>query len=552
MGDTRDVAGGRQTAGDLESGRKAFADRAWATARDHFGRADPGTLTPVDWHSLATAAYLVADRDSAIRAWQQAFSLHSTAGERVAAAMDAQWIAYVHNTSGNVAVGGGWVARGLRLLEGEPEDAEARGFFLMHQFYRHLGAGDIASAADCGRQVLAIGQRWGNGDLTAFGLVSQGRMLIYSGQVPEGLTLLDEAMVGLAAGEVSPIGSGNIYCAMIEGCQEISDYRRMTQWTEALNRWCEAQPDLVPFTGQCAVHRGQVLRAQGSFREALDELDLAAERYRAEHLDLAIGLSLYERGEVLRILGDLDAAEASYAEAGSHGFEPQPGLSLLWLARGRTSAALASAQRLLDEPAGPVQRARRLPAVVQVLAAAGQTEAARATAAELVTLADEFGCDALAAEAGFAAGLAALAAAEPQDALVPLRRAWKTWIGLGARYDAARARVRIALAYRALGDEESALSELGVAERTFAELGAEPARREAAALLMRTSLPDGLTSREVEVLRLVASGGSNPEIAATLFLSEKTVARHLSNIFTKTGVTSRTAAATYAHHHDLA
>ena len=274
MGDTRDVAGGRQTTSDLESCRKAFADRAWATARDHFGRADPGTLTPVDWHSLATAAYLVADRDSAIRAWQQAFSLHSTAGERVAAAMDAQWIAYVHNTSGNVAVGGGWVARGLRLLEGEPEDAEARGFFLMHQFYRHLGAGDIASAADCGRQVLAIGQRWGNGDLTAFGLVSQGRMLIYSGQVPEGLTLLDEAMVGLAAGEVSPIGSGNIYCAMIEGCQEISDYRRMTQWTEALNRWCEAQPDLVPFTGQCAVHRGQVLRAQGAFREALDELDL--------------------------------------------------------------------------------------------------------------------------------------------------------------------------------------------------------------------------------------------------------------------------------------
>jgi DNA-binding CsgD family transcriptional regulator len=551
MGVTRDVAGGLEGTDDLDSGRKAFAARAWAAARDHFERADPAKLTPVDWQSLATAAYLVADRDSAVRAWQQAFTLHSTAGDRVAAAMDAQWIAYVYNTSGNVAVGGGWVARGLRLLEGEPEDAEARGFFLMHEFYRHLGAGDFAAAADCGRRVLAIGQLWRNGDLTAFGLVSQGRMLIYSGQVPEGLTMLDEAMVGLAAGEVSPIGSGNIYCAMIEGCQEISDYRRMTQWTEALTRWCEAQPELVPFTGQCAVHRGQVLRAQGSFREALEELDHAAERYHAEHLDLAVGLSLYERGEVLRTLGDLDAAEASYAEAGSHGFEPQPGLSLLWLARGRTSAALASAQRLLDEPTGPVQRAQRLPAVVQVLGAAGETEAARAACDELVALANGFGCDALSAEAGYAAGLVALATAEPQDALLPLRRAWKTWIGLGARYDAARARVRIGLAYRALGDEESALSELGVAERTFAELGAEPARREAA-LLMGTALPDGLTSREVEVLRLVAGGGSNPEIAAALFLSEKTVARHLSNIFTKTGVTSRTAAATYAHRHDLA
>jgi hypothetical protein len=220
MGDTRDVARGRQTTGDLESGRKAFAARAWAAARDHFGRADPGTLTPVDWHSLATAASLVADRDSAIRAWQQAFTLHSTAGDRVAAAMDAQWIAHVHSTSGNVAVGGGWVARGLRLLEGEPEDAEPWG--LLPDAPAEVAvelAGDIAGAAECGRQVLAIGQRWRNGDLTAFGPVSQGRMLIYSGQVPEGLTLLDEAMVGLAAGEVSPIGSGNIYCAMIEGCR---------------------------------------------------------------------------------------------------------------------------------------------------------------------------------------------------------------------------------------------------------------------------------------------------------------------------------------------
>ena len=266
MGDTRDVARGRQTTGDLESGRKAFAARAWAAARDHFGRADPGTLTPVDWHSLATAASLVADRDSAIRAWQQAFTLHSTAGDRVAAAMDAQWIAYVHSTSGNVAVGGGWVARGLRLLEGEPEDAEPWG--LLPDAPAEVAvelAGDIASAAECGRQVLAIGQRWRNGDLTAFGPVSQGRMLIYSGQVPEGLTLLDEAMVGLAAGEVSPIGSGNIYCAMIEGYQEISDYRRMTQWTDALNRWCEAKPTWCPLPASAPSTAGRFCAPRAHF-----------------------------------------------------------------------------------------------------------------------------------------------------------------------------------------------------------------------------------------------------------------------------------------------
>jgi DNA-binding NarL/FixJ family response regulator len=358
-------------------------------------------------------------------------------------------------------------------------------------------------------------------------------------------------MACLTNGEVSAIASGNIYCAMIEGCQEISDYRRMSEWTDALTRWCEPQTGLITFTAQCAVHRGQILRAHGSFREALEELERAEQRYAASGMDAAVGVALYERGEVLRALGDLDGAEAAYEQAGGHGFEPQPGLSLAWLARGRTSAAVASATRLLDEPAGPVQRARRLPAVVQVLVAGGEAVAARRAVDELIALAESFGCEALSAEAGYAGGLALLAEDHPGEALAPLRRAWKTWIGVGARFDAARARVQIALAFRAMGDEESAVSELSVAERAFAELGTTSAQREAARL-RGAALPDGLSAREVEVLRLVARGQSNPQVAAALFLSDKTVARHLSNIFAKTGVTSRTAAATYAHQHDLA
>jgi DNA-binding CsgD family transcriptional regulator len=542
---------GHDAVDELARGREAYALHAWTSAREHLTQADPAVLTPEDWHALATAAYLVADRDTAVKAWHQAFQAHVAAGEPLAAAVDAQWIAYVHNTSGNPAVGAGWVARGLRLLEGQPEDAEPRGFLTIHEFYRHLESGDFAGAAECGTRVLQIGRRWGNGDLIAFGLISQGRMLIYAGRVAEGLALLDEAMVGLAAGEVSPIASGNIYCAMIEGCQEISDYRRMSEWTAALDRWCGDQPDLVPYTGQCAVHRGQILRARGSFPQALAELDAAADRYRAEGIESAVGLALYERGEVLRTLGDLDGAQSAFAGAASGGLEPQPGLSLLWLARGRTSAAAASARRLLDEPAGPVQRARVLPAVVEILVATGDPALATAVADELAGIADEFGCDGLLAQAGYAVGLAALAKGDPGAALAPLRRAWTTWIALGARYDAARARVQIALAFRGLGDEEGALSELAVAERAFADLGTEPARREAARL-RSVSLPDGLTAREVEVLRLVASGWSNPQIAAALFLSPKTVARHLSNIFTKTGVTSRTAATAYAFEHQLA
>ena len=551
MGVTTGVAGGPAATGDLGLGREAFARRSWAAARDHLTRADPATLGAQDWHSLGTAAYLAGDRHTAVRAWQQAFTLHNGAGEHVAAAMDAYWVAYVHNTTGNQAVGGGWVARALRLLEGEPDDAEPRGFLAIHEFHRHLAAGDLVAATDCGRRALAIGQRWGNGDLTAFGLVSQGRMLIYTGRVPEGLALLDEAMACLTAGEVSAIGAGNIYCAMIEGCQEISDFRRMTEWTEALTRWCVEQPDLVPFTGQCAVHRGQILRAHGSFGEALEELDRAAERYAADGMDPAVGVALHERGEVLRALGDLDGADAAYARAAAYGVEPQPGQSLLWLARGRTAAALASARRLASEPADPVARSRRLPGIVEILLAAGELAQARAVADDLVDLASAFGCEALSATGAYWAGTVTLAEGDAASALPQLRRAWKAWIDLGARYDAAWARARIGLALRALADEDSTASELAVAARTFAELGAQPARQAVAAWMAPASLPDGLTAREVEVLRLVAGGHSNPQVAAALFLSEKTVARHLSNIFAKTGATSRTAAVTYAHQHDL-
>jgi hypothetical protein len=191
MGVTSDLARDHEAVDDLALGRAAFTRRSWTEAHEHLTRADPATLTPQDWHALGTAAYLVADRDTAIRAWQQAFTLHTQAGDAVAAAMDANWIAYVHNTTGNVSVGSGWVSRGLRLLDGQPQDAEARGFFAIHEFYRHLDAGDFAGASACGERALEIGRRWGNGDLVAFGLVSRGRMLIYGGRVAEGLGLLD-------------------------------------------------------------------------------------------------------------------------------------------------------------------------------------------------------------------------------------------------------------------------------------------------------------------------------------------------------------------------
>ncbi|HET6666628.1 MAG TPA: LuxR C-terminal-related transcriptional regulator [Intrasporangium sp.] len=536
---------------ELAVGRQAYAHRQWEAAREHLTRADPATLGVADLRALSSAAYLTGDRNAAIRYLQQAHSIDVAAGDRLAAAHEAHWLAMIFSTSGEPAVGAGWVARAERLVEDESDDAAIRGHLLIHEMFRRLFSGDLAGMLASCERIEQIGRTRADPDLVTFALSSSGRALLYLGRVREGLARLDEAMVGLATGEVSPIMAGQIYCSMIEGCQEISDYERMTQWTEALTQWCDDQLGLVAFTGQCAVHRGQILRARASFPEALDELALAIERYRANGMDPAVGLAMYERGEVLRTLGDLEGAAAAYDEAATWGHEPQPGLSLLWLAHGRTGAAATSIRRVLDEARDPVARSRRLGPAVEILCAAGALDEAERASSELGSIAESFGCQAVTANAAYAAGLVSLARDDPAGSLAHLRHAWKAWIGLGARYEAALARVRIALALRALGDAVSATSELSVAQRTFAELGAEPARREVERLLA-TGLPDGLTSREVEVLRLVATGRSNAQIASALVLSEKTVARHLSNIFTKTGVTSRTAAATYAHGHDLA
>lgn len=535
---------------ELVAGREAYARRAWSSARAHLARAEPDALTAEDLRALAVAAYLSGDRDEAAHALARAHTLHLADGDRLGAAFDAHELAWLLLMTGEPAVAAGWVARAQRLVADQPDDAVVRGYLLMHEMFGRLFGGDMPGVVICCQRIEEIGRKGGSPELVALSLCSSGRALLYLGRGPEGLARLDEAMVSLTTGEVSPIMAGTLYCTMIEGCQEIADYGRMSEWTAALTRWCADQPELVAFTGQCAVHRGQILRGQGAFREALGELEEAGERYAASGLNPALGLALYERGEVLRTLGDLDGAEAAYDQAAGLGHEPQPGLSLLWLARGRTTAAAASVRRLLDEARDPVARSRTLGPAAEVFLGAGNVEDAAQAAAEFVDLAGSFGCAALTAAAAYASGCVTLARDDPAAALSPLRRAWKLWLQLGARYDVARTRVRLAQALRGLEDDVAATAELSLALRAFVELGAVPAQREVERLL-GTGLPDGLTAREVEVLRLVAQGHTNPQIAAALTLSEKTVARHLSNIFTKTGVGSRTAAAAYARERDL-
>jgi DNA-binding CsgD family transcriptional regulator len=337
---------------------------------------------------------------------------------------------------------------------------------------------------------------------------------------------------------------------MIEGCQEVSDYGRVEEWTSALTTWCATQPDLVMFTGQCAVHRAQIMRMRGAYEAAVEELDHAVRRYLLAGTPAPAGLALAERGDVLRITGDLAGAEESYAAARRHGYEPQPAEALLWLAQGRTSPAVAVVRRLLLETLDPVGRSRVLPAAIEVLLAAEEVEQASLLADELDLLARSFGCAALLGQAGQAAGAVLIRQGDAAAALPRLREACRWWGHLGAAYDLARCRALVGEACRMLGDLHTGEVELAAARAALEELGATLAERDVARLL-RPALPGGLTRREAEVLRLVAAGRSNPQIAAVLVLSEKTVARHLSNIFGKLGVTSRTAAAAYAYEHDL-
>ena len=534
-----------------EQARVAFERGDWIGAYDAWSAVGLDTLPAADLDDLAVTAELTGHHDTSVAALQRAFAACQDAGDLRGSVRSVFRLAMVTATHGEQALSAGWTSRAEGLLTGVDGDLVEHGWVAFLRMFRALGAGDFAAAGACADQAAASGRRHRDPDLTALGVCAQGRMALFSGRITEGRALLDEAMVRVIAGETSPVIAGHVYCTAIEGCQEISDFGRVAEWTLALERWCNAQPGLLAFTGQCAVHRGQLLRLRGEWDRALDELALASRRYAEVQAPDAMGLAAYETGNVLRLRGELDAADEAYQRAADHGFDPQPGLALLWLERGEQAAAVAAVDRLQAEPGGPVQRCRILPAAVEVLLAAGEVDRARELARELSEIADAFGCEPLKAAAAGASGAVELAGGDPAGALPYLRNAQQLWARSDAPYDRARARVLAGRALAAVGDAETSRRELEAARAAFRQIGARPAADEVDRLLAPDSLPSGLTAREAEVLRLVATGRSNAQIAADLVLSEKTVARHLSNIFTKLDVGSRTAATAYAFEHGL-
>jgi DNA-binding CsgD family transcriptional regulator len=506
---------------------------------------------------LATAAYMVGREGEYLELLPRAHQAYLDRAEPVAALRCAFWTGINLARRGELGPASGWLGRARRLLEEQSEDRVERGYLLLPRAFEHEAAGEWDAAAAMMAEAVEVGARFGDADLRALAGHEQGQALIRAGDVAGGVALLDEAMTAASAGELSPIVTGIVYCGVILACDEAHDVRRAREWTATLSRWCEAQPEMVAFTGRCLVHRAEIMQWQGAWGEALEEARRAAERCLRSENRRAAGEACYRQGELHRLRGDPAQAEAAYREASEHGYEPQPGLALLRLAQGRTDAAVTAIGRMLAERDGAGERAELLPAYVEAMLAAGDIEGARAAGEELTRLAAHFDSASLEALAALASGAIELHDGDPQRALAPLRDAARAAHDLDAPYEAARARELLGRACRALGDEDSARLELEAGLAGFAKLRAEPDRERVEALLATADGPEapgarhGLSAREVEVLRLVAAGQSNREIAAALTISEHTVARHLQNIFAKLGVSSRTAAGAFAFENDL-
>ena len=534
-----------------ERTRGSFERRRWTDAFAELSAAQrEGRLRAEDLERLAVAAYMVGSDDACQEAWIAAHHEWLGRGDPERAAQCAFWHALGLFFRGDLAPAMGWVARGGRLLEGRRRDSVAQAWLLMLTALPRLFEGDPEvgpSLAEAGE----IAERLADADASMFARLGRGYSLILQGRVAEGMALLDEVMVSVTADEVAPMLAGIAYCQVITLCQAVFDLRRAREWTQALTRWCDAQPDIVPFRGNCLVHRCEIFQLQGAWTDALESARRACDWLAGPPAWDALGSAHYQLGEVQRLRGELEEAEESYRRASLAGRDPEPGMSLLRLARGRIDLALAAIRRALEEAADPITRSRLLPACVEVLLEAEDVGAARAAADELAGIAAQLDAPYLNALAAHASGAVLLAEGDPRAALTALRDAHRSWRDLDAPHPAARVRLLIAVACRELGDGASAELEFAAARGVLEELGAAP-DLERLARLAGSPRPGGLSRREREVLILVAAGKTNRAIAAELFISEKTVARHVSNIFTRLGLSSRAAATAYAYKHGLA
>ncbi|HEX5436673.1 MAG TPA: LuxR C-terminal-related transcriptional regulator [Gemmatimonadaceae bacterium] len=538
----------------IATGREAFENRSWRRACEAFESARAaGALEPGDLWRLALASFLTGRTAAFVEVSQELHHAYRALGDGRAAARTAIWLGIHLDSRGDVAQSTGWFARAQRLLEDEQGDCAERGYLLLPTSRRRLMAGDHEGACRLAAEAIALAQRFDDPELLALALYLEGCALLRGGRIQEGLARLDEAMIGVTADELSALVTGLVYCSVLGACREVWALRRVREWTERLADWCAAQPEMVAYTGECRVYGAEVRLHGGRWRDAVDEARRARERFARGSVPSAAGLAHYVEAEVRRLRGEYTAAEEGYRAASETGYVPQPGLALLRLAQGEREAALAAVRRALAETSDRSRRARLLAARIEIALETNDVADAHRACDEMAELARSCASDVIDTILAQQRGAIALADGNASEALTQLRAAWREWRSFDAPYDAARTRVLLGRACRALGDDDGATLELQAARAEFARLGARPdvARIDAMSCRQGTLDRHGLTPREREVLALVATGRTNRSIATALSISEKTVARHLANIFTKLGLSSRAAATAYAYEHHL-
>jgi len=537
----------------LDGGREAFARMAWVDSYAQLSAVDrDSALEPEDLERLSIAAYLLgrdADSEEVLARAHNEYVRRGCLGDAARAAF---WLGFQLFGKGEMARGSGWLARARRLVDDAPDPCVAQGLLLVPAALQLMQRGDITAAYDTFSQAAAAGERFRDLNLTTLGRLGQGQALITLGKIAAGVALLDEVMVGVTNAEVSPVIVGIVYCATLDACSGIFDVRRAHEWTTALSRWCASQPDLVPFRGECLVRRAEIMHLHGAWLDAMREVERARDAL-LQRGERAAGAAVYELGELHRLRGEFAKAEEAYRLAVQWGQKAQPGLARLRMDQGQLAAAAAAIRLVAEEARDRRARSRMLAAYVDIMLAVHDVPAADVAADELSKIAGELESPFLRAVSAHATGAVLLAKGDTRSALVALREAAAAWREFPAPYEGARSGVLVGLACRALGDEDAAELELDAAQQTFETLGAVPelARLRELRKKRPSSSADRLTTREVEVLRLVAAGKTNRTIADELGISEKTVARHVSNIFRKLGLPTRAAATAYAYKHEL-